>query len=179
MKHLSVLLLLTILLAGCASTRPPTRIAYGQRQAQRLAAAAQLLARDETRGATNLLTSICMEPAVPGVTDEALFRLSLVQMGSATEVEGLRSARQTMERLRREYPTSSWSKQAAPLLALMTTQSEQQRTSRELLRAKVEVETLNLSLGAENKRLTLERDELREKLDRLKGLDLELEDKSR
>jgi hypothetical protein len=120
-----------------------------------------------------------MEPAVPGVTDEALFRLSLVQMGSATEVEGLRSARQTMERLRREYPTSSWSKQAAPLLALMTTQSEQQRTSRELLRAKVEVETLNLSLGAENKRLTLERDELREKLDRLKGLDLELEDKSR
>ncbi len=40
-------------------------------------------ATGDTREATSLLAAICAEPGVPGVTDEALFRLALLRLGSA------------------------------------------------------------------------------------------------
>ncbi len=172
MRQLTAFMLLMILLAGCASTRRPVRISYSQRQSDRLAAAMQLLGREDSRGAMNLLAAICAEPGVPGVTDEAFFRLALVQLGSANETEEPHPARQTLERLQKEYPTSSWSRQAPSILALLTAQSDLRRANRDL-------ETLNLSLGEQNRHLTRERNELREKLDKLKNLDLELESKGR
>jgi hypothetical protein len=137
-----------------------------------MAAAMQLLDREDSRGAMNLLAAICAEPGVPGVTDEAFFRLALVQLESANGTEEPHPARQTLERLQLQYPASSWSRQAQPILELLAAQSGLRRANRDL-------ETLNLSLVEQNRHLTRERNELREKLDKLKNLDLELESKGR
>jgi outer membrane protein assembly factor BamD (BamD/ComL family) len=172
MKHIATVLLLTLLVSGCASSRQPAGVLHRRSQAQRLTAAVQLLEKGDTREATNMLAAICAEPPTPGVTDEALFRLALLQLGSETEKDGPHSAHQAVDRLQREYPTSPWSKQAAPLLELLASTSDLQRTNRNL-------KALNLALSQQNEGLTRESNELRERLERLKHLDLELEDKSR
>jgi hypothetical protein len=172
MKRLAALMLLTTLATGCASARKAVGVPYGQSQGRKLTAAVQLLERGDTREATNTLAAICAEPGVQGVTDEALFRLALLRLGSDTEKDGPPSARETAERLQREYPTSAWSRQAAPLLELLASTSD-------LLRANHNLKSLNLSLSQENEGLTREGNELRERLEKLKHLDLELEDKSR
>jgi hypothetical protein len=172
MRHLTAFILLTILVTGCASSLRPAGVLHGQRQERKLTSAVRLLEKGETREATNLLAAICAEPGVPGVTDEALFRLTLLRLGSETDKEWPRSARQTVERLQREYPASPWSRQTAPLLELLASTGD-------LLRANHNLKSLNLSLSQEIERLTRESNELRERLEKLKHLDLELEDKSR
>ena len=172
MKHMTTLILLTVLLTGCASSPKPAGLPDGRRQGRRLAAAVELLKKGDAQEATNVLAAICAEPGVPGVTDEALFRLALLRLGSETEVDEPDSARQAVERLQREYPASPWSRQAAPFLDLLASTSD-------LLRANRSLKSLNLSLSQENEKLTAEDNELRERLERLKHLDLELEDKNR
>jgi hypothetical protein len=169
MKNVTASMLLAILVAGCASSPRSAGVSYRQAQGRRLAAAVALLEKGEPGEAGNLLASVCAEPGVPGVTDEALFRLALLRLKTETEDE---AARQTVERLQKEYPTSPWSRQAAPLLELLASQ-------RELLRANSNLKSQNLSLSQEKAELTRERDELRARLEKLKNLDLELEKKSR
>jgi hypothetical protein len=172
MKHLTTFLLLTMLVAGCASSRKPASVPYAQSQERRLAGAVQALAKGDTAEAAEVLADICAAPGVPGVTDEALFRLTLLRLGSQAEDEGPQSARRTVERLQREYPASAWSRQAAPLRELMISMSD-------LLRASRNLKSLNQSLSQEKEELLRESKELKERLEKLKHLDLELEDKSR
>jgi hypothetical protein len=169
-------MLLASLVAGCASSRKPVEqtpveLPYSQRQEAKLAAAVLLLGMGNASEAESVLVSVCEEPGVPGVTDEALFRLAIFRLG-ATETEGSGAARQIVERLQREYPASVWGRQAAPLLKLLASTSD-------LRRANSDLQSLNLSLSKVNEELTRERNELRETLEKLKHLDLELEDKSR
>ena len=172
MKHMTAFILLAVLVTGCASSSKLAGTPNGQAQERTLTAAVQLLEKGDTGEAAKMLAAICAEPGVPGVTDEALFRLALLRLGSETETERPDSARQTMERLQTEYPASPWSKQAAPLLDLLTSESD-------LVRANRNLKSLNLSLDQEIERLTREGNALRERLEKLKHLDLELEDKSR
>ncbi len=180
MKRISTILLLLALALGCATTRPPvTRISYTERQEGRLDAAVHLIEMGDSTRATNLLRSICADPGVVGVTDEALFRLSILQLRSRPQTGGPQQCRETLERLQREYPESSWAKMASTLLEVLSAKNEPPRADPDL-------ESRNLILIRENERLTRDVDalrmevrELREKLEKLKHLDLELEDESR
>jgi hypothetical protein len=93
---------------------------------------------------------------VPADSDEALFRLALLQLRSETEESS--AALQTLERLKREHPRSRWTAQSAPLLEFLIKTRRQARTG--------------ASLARENR-------ELRQTIEKLKKLDLQLEQKQR
>lgn len=172
MRNLATLFTLSLLLAGCTPLQKPGGILYGQAQERKLAAAVQKLEQGDVKGATELLEALSSEPAVPGITDEALFRLSLLYLKPALEKEGVQTTQQALERLRREFPASPWTRQAAPLTELLTATADLQRNNRNL-------KTLNISLTRENKELGRENRELRQNIEKLKHLDLELEQKSK
>jgi hypothetical protein len=172
MRQATTFLVLMLLMAGCAASRRSAGTSPRQRLERTLAAAVQRLEVGATGEATNMLAAVCAEPGVPGVTDEALLRLALLRLRSETHDDAPDSARQALERLQSEYPASPWSRQAAPLLDLLVSDSELRRANRNL-------RSLNSSLSRENDELTRQGNELQERLDRLKSLDLELENKGR
>lgn len=102
-----------------------------------------------------------------GVTDEAIFRLALLSLRDENGKGEKRSA-ELFERLFSEFPGSIWSRQAAPLAMYVkeTIALRAQKRELNLLRNQ------NLSLSRDNK-------ELRQSIERIKNLDLELEQKIR
>jgi hypothetical protein len=136
----------------------------------KLARAIESLRRGNPAFATGLLEEVCAEPALSGVTDEALFRLALLTIDSEPTKEEIAETLLYLDRLRKEYPDSPWTAQAAPLGDLLTDLAQKLRKTEELRRQVKSVKELNLSLSRENK-------ELRLNIERLKNLDLELERK--
>lgn len=117
--------------------------------------------------ARDLLERVVDAPPLPGVTDEALFRLSLLNLRD----EGGRGeprARELLARLLNEYPRSIWAKQGAPLAAYLQEALKLRDEKRQIK----SLRNQNLSLSRDNK-------ELRQSMERLKQLDLELEQKIR
>ncbi|GFO53947.1 hypothetical protein GMSM_09540 [Geomonas sp. Red276] len=109
-----------------------------------------------------MLEKVVAEPGSKGVTDEALFRLSILTLGPG---EKRRTASiRYLERLRREYPASKWTEQARPLLDYLKGVSDLAKQNQNL-------KTHNLSLSKENK-------ELHRNINRLKNLDLQTEHKT-
>ncbi len=170
MRRIVVAIVSALLVLGCAAGPKPKGPSDSGSPERRLADAVALLAGGRTGEATTLLAEITAGPGVPGVTDEAWFRLALLRLGA--ESDATASGRQMLERLQSEYPDSPWSKQAASLVALLASTTESQRANREL-------KSQNANLRQEVEKLTREGDELRKRLEKLKHLDLELEGKSR
>jgi hypothetical protein len=142
-------------------------ILYRYAQERKLAAAIELQKEGNLSSAVKSLAALCAEPGVPGVTDEALFRLSLLHLKNGLENDKVppQLALQSIERLRKEYPSSSWTGMAAPLA--------------ELLAATAELRRQNRTLKNQNQSLSRENQELRQNIEKLKRLDLELERKTR
>lgn len=82
---------------------------------KKLAAAVSLIQKDDAVTAIKLLEEITSMPPVPGVTDEALFRLALLQLGSELDKAKVTKTKQSIKRLTDEYPESPWSGQAKQL----------------------------------------------------------------
>jgi len=171
-KRSALILLLTFQLAGCASSPKPAPVPYSETLARRLSAAVELSEKGEVGEATDLLTAICEEPGVVGVTDEALLRLALLRLGVDATGDEPSPARAILERLQREYPSSRWAREAESVLGLLDSRLE-------VLRANQDLKTANNALRNENAALVRKRDELQKRLDELKDLDLKLEEKSR
>ena len=114
--------------------------------------------------AVTILEALVTEPGVKGVTDEALFRLSLLKL-SHEEKDGSLTAIRYLERLRTEYRDSVWTQQAKPLLDFLTGVADMKKQNRNLKNS-------NTSLSRDNK-------ELRLSIERLKELDLQLEQRPR
>ena len=117
------------------------------------------------------MESIAGAPGVDGVTDEALFRLSLL---SLQEKEPPTTSLQLLERLKKEYPRSPWTRQSRQLRDYLTWSDELRKQNRNL-------RLLNMSLSKDNKDLqgvSKENRELHQSIERLKNLDIELERKS-
>lgn len=134
---------------------------------RKFAGALQLLRQGNEQGARELLEQVVMAPGLPGVTDDALFRLALLRLRDGGEKGGQESY-SLLARLAKEYPDSIWTHQSAALSGhLVSTQKlfEKQRETRPL-------RELNLQLSRENK-------ELRLNLEKLKNLDLEMDQKRR
>lgn len=145
---------------GCAAMSQPGGSLYRAGQERKLARAATLLEQGKTSAATELLAAVAAEPGVAGVTDEALFRLSLLHLVSGQEKNGMPQAQHDLERLKKEYSASSWAPLASNLIEFLASADDLRQQNRKL-------KELNLSLTKENK-------ELRESIEKLKTLELEL-----
>ena len=160
------LLALVTMSAGCAGLegRTPTpRFLQFTEQERSLTGALDQLRMGKEQQARNLLEKVVDGAPAAGVTDEALFRLALLSLREDGG-KGLLRAQALLERLADKYPASLWTKQSAPLLSHLTEARILRNRQRELKNLKEH----NLSLSRDNR-------ELRQSLEQLKRLDLELE----
>ncbi len=134
-------------------------------QERRFAAALELLRTGKEQAARDLLEKFVEDSAPGAVIDEALFRLSLLSLRDEGS-KGSMQAIELLDRLKSEYPKSIWTHQAAPLSAYLTNVKLLRDRQREVKSLKDH----NLSLSRDNR-------EMRQSIERLKSLDLELEKK--
>lgn len=165
--------LLAITLTGCASLQKSIE-GYRQRSSQKeqLARAVDLLAKGDAKHTVTILQGLVAGKGTPGITDEALFRLALLSLPEDLDMEDLVRVSRPLERLKKEYPASPWTTQAAPLAEFVATVSGRVQAASELRRQLKSLRELNLSLTRENK-------ELRLNIEKLKTLDLEIERKTK
>lgn len=169
-----LLLTATILsLSACAVVQKTIEVQRQRSlQEERLEKALALLQRGDTDGATENLRAVVAAKGVNGVTDEALFRLALLTIPEEFDREEIGQASALLERLRKEYPASIWTAQAASLASFLTDFPRRLQASTELRRQIKSLKDVNLSLTRENK-------ELRLNIEKLKTLDFELEKKTK
>jgi len=161
-----MLLAMLALESGCAlfGQKAPVTIGISGQERQ-FAGALEFLRTGNEQGARVLLERVCEAPPLGGVTDEALFRLALLYLRDEGG-RGVVRAQTMLERLKKEFPRSIWTHQAAPLATHLAGMKNLRDRDRELKALR----ELNLSLTRDNK-------ELRQSIERLKSLDLELEQK--
>jgi hypothetical protein len=147
-------------LSGCATLTHPGGILYHSGQEKKLDRSVQMLQQGKTSAAEELLVAVCNEPGVPGVTDQALFRLSLLRLRTGQEKNGTVKAGHYLERLQKEYPASTWMPYASVLKELQASMDNMQQQLKNMNES-------NLSLTKENR-------ELRQRIEKLKNLELEL-----
>jgi hypothetical protein len=166
------------LLAGCAhletvfNPRSQAQVAPSTKEEsqlpvllpERLAINLGTQTKTDPAKAAKTLEEITTRPPLPGVTDEALFRLALYNLRSATR-ESTGKAQQLLQRLAKEFPLSTWNQMGQPIHELLDALAEQRR--------QIAV------LKNQNQNLTKESRELHLAIEQLKTLDLELEKKSR
>lgn len=164
MKQIIPLTLLILSLSGCSTFKEMQSSLANRYEAGRQLSAA-LLALDQGKSAVavSILEEIITEPPVKGVTDEALFRLSLLKL-TYEDKDGTLPSLRHLERLRYEYPGSSWAQQAKPLIELINGVADLRKQNRNL-------KILNISLSKDNK-------EMHQNIERLKNLDMQLERKT-
>jgi len=154
------LLLLLVCLNGCALLKTDEGMRHSHQPAD-LAQATALLEAGDRAGATVAFAAISDSSGVPGVTDEALFRLALLSLHPATDKEGNALALQLLKRLKKEYPDSRWTAQSGQLADMLAGVEELRRQNR--------------SLKKNNQSLVNEVNELNRNIKQLKRLDQELE----
>jgi len=167
---MATVLLLAMIISGCGSLMKIASSLPGRdssTEKRNFAGALQYLRSGNEAAARDLLERVIDAPSLAGVTDEALFRLSLLNLRDE-EGRGEPRARALLNRLLREFPASIWARQASPLAAYL----QEAFTLRAGKRQVKELRTQNLSLNRDNK-------ELRQTIERLKQLDMELEQKIR
>lgn len=138
---------------------------YSLNQRSKLESAKDMLSQGKKEPAINLLSEISNGKGVPGVTDEALFMLALIYLNSSQDVEKSLYSQELLSRLQREYPASLWALQSSPLLGLLI-KTRRERESK-------------VGIYQEIKGLKLENKKLKLNIERLKTLDLDLEERSR
>jgi len=174
MKRFATLFLAFFLCFGCAGLRSGQKSGFLQHhtEAKLLTTAQTLLEKGDSSGAAKVLEAICSSPAEPGVTDEALFRLALLSLKPSPERPASAQGHQLLRRLKKEYPASPWTAQAAPLVELMNSAEELRRQNRNY-------RTANQALTRDVNELNKSIKELTKNIDQLKHLDLEIEQKTR
>ena len=160
MRTYALIIALSLAWSACAGITRPGGVLYGHGQKNRLARAVTLLEEGKTVTAAELLSAISAEQGVPGVTDEALFRLSLLRLGSVQGKNGNTQAQRDLERLKKEYPSSSWTPLASSLTEFLTADDDVRLQARKL-------KELNGTLTKENR-------DLHQSIEKLKNLELEM-----
>lgn len=131
-----------------------------------------LLAKGDTDQARKVLKPIPAAAKQPGITDQALFHLGILTLKEESESGTYTQSRQLFEQISREYPHSVWATEAGALAQFLTELSQAQLAFDKMKRQVKTLKDSNLSLTRENK-------EMRLNIEKLKSLDLELEQKSR
>ena len=143
----------------------PADVSAVRDQERRFAGALEFLRMGREPEARDLLEQVVSGPPRSGVTDEALFRLSLLYLRDDNG-KGTVRTQELLDRLTEEFPGSIWTYQGAPLASYLTGIRMMRDRQREVRTLK----ELNLSLSRDNR-------EMRQSIERLKSLDLELEKK--
>jgi hypothetical protein len=132
---------------------------------QNLAKAVGMIRAGQEREARYFLELVIDDSREDGVTDEALFRLAILKLNDGVLGAGKNSIA-LLDKLRSSYPASVWTRQAAPLQSYLKGVHNIRNCERDfnILREK------NLSLSRDVHGL-------RQTIERLKALDLELEQK--
>ncbi len=171
MKQLFLIILLLLGLTGCSTLKgtAPDRADESPKlsrseASRKLSSALQALEQGRQGAAMPILEEIVAGSSARGVTDEALFRLSVLKLLNG-EKDGSASSIRYLERLRREYGDSVWTVQAKPLLAY--------------LYAVADVNSQNRNLKASNSSLSKENKELHNSIKRLKSLEVQMERNTR
>jgi hypothetical protein len=143
----------------------PAEVSAAREQERRFAGALEFLRAGREQDARDSLELVLDGPQRAGITDEALFRLSLLYLRDEGG-KGTVKAQELLERLKADFPRSIWTQQGAPLVVYLAGV----RTLRDRQREFKTLKELNLSLSRDNR-------EMRQSIERLKSLDLELEQK--
>lgn len=167
MRIAGALIAVVLLLPGCVKlTDKDGGIFYRYGQEQKLDRAIAELGQGHTDNAVALLTEVSKEKVLPGVTDQALFRLGILDLSTdEDEDDGLQESQKHLKRLKREFPASPWTAQGAPLLDLVTAVIEERRQ--------------NKAVKGQLQNLQKENRELRHRFDLFKNIDIQLEKKSK
>lgn len=161
MKRIILLTIMILSLNGCSTLNEMQSSLLSSYAAQKkLSSALQAMDQGKSAAAISILEEIITEPGVNGVTDEALFNLSLLKLSYEDDDGTLPSVRY-LERLRRDYRDSNRARQAKPLLEFLKEFAAVKRQSRNL-------KILNMSLTKDNK-------DMHQSIERLKNLDMQLE----
>ncbi len=176
-KHYLIPCAAILLLSGCATIQQSDP--FYQQQKQKLALARMLIEEHKIPAAKEVLTSISKEGKIKGITDEALFRLALLDLETGEQKIITGKAGQDLDKFLSEYPKSEWRNHAATLKGLLDyydaaveEKNNLEQSNRSLRNSYSSLKNMNLSLARENK-------ELRQGIEKLKNLDLELESKSK
>ena len=185
MKRHVLIIILAFGMSGCATPSKQGDLSFRSAQEWKLSRADALLQEGNASAAVQVLAQICAEPVVPGVTDEALFRLSLLHLGTGLESSGMVQTQNDLERLAKKYTFSTWAPLASRLTRFLASAEEARQQ-------KMKVEELNLSLIKEigeakgqifsltkeqrklkqhNRYLLKENKEVREDIEKLKALE--------
>ncbi|MEA5114747.1 MAG: tetratricopeptide repeat protein [Geobacteraceae bacterium] len=176
-KHLFISLATILLLSGCATVQQADPL-Y-QQQKKKLALAQMLIEGNKIPAAKEVLSSISKESKIKGITDEALFRLALLNLETGEHKIATGKSGENLDKLLNDYPSSPWRNHAATLKGLMDSydvaleeRNGLEQSVRSLRNSYSSLKSMNLSLSRENK-------ELRQGIEKLKNLDLELEMKNK
>ena len=141
------LLLFLLLPASACQHLPAETLPFFRQQAlaRKLDDAKEAITARQFAQATVLLTEIAAAPGTPGITDEALVRLALLQLRSGQERDTTQALR-TIERLGREYPHSHWTPLVAPLADLVSNGQALAKDNRTLRQNIQKIKELELEL---------------------------------
>jgi hypothetical protein len=170
MKTILSILAISIGIGGCATL--PTVEPYAQEQKRKLVLAQMLIEDKKAVAAKELLTAISNAPPVTGVTDEALFRLALLNIEAGEQKIATSRAGKNLDKMLSDFPTGPWQSHAATLKGLIDAYDIALEEKTDLERTIRNLRSTNTNLSRENK-------ELRQDLEKLKNLDLELEMKTK
>ena len=164
-------------LSGCATTLsldPNVR-----EQQQKLTEAKKLLESNKTVYAKAVLSDITTNPVVAGVTDEALFRLALLNLEAGQQRFSTSKAGKSLDTVLSKFSSSSWTPHAISLKGLLADFEIVVRENAELDKSLRNLKNANAALSNANASLTKENADLRQDMEKLKKLDLELEMKKK
>jgi uncharacterized protein YceK len=174
MKKSSTIIIIVIIalsgLSGCATIQKPDP--YEQEQKRKLALARMLLEDNRISAAKEILAAMSDEKMVSGVTDEAIFRLALLNLAPGEQKIQTNKAGRNLEKLLKSSPSSPWKPHAATLKGVLDAYDLSLEENAELEKTVRSLKNSNLSLGKEIR-------ELRQDIEKLKKLDLELERKKK
>lgn len=171
MKRILVLIVITAMaLGGCATMNKADRYSYEQQK--KLALAKILLQSNRPAAARKTLAEISTAPPVASVTDEALFRLALLDLETDSQKTATEKSEKSLTALLTSFSSSSWSSHAIMLKNLLEAYDSTVQEKAELEKTIKNLKNSNTSLSKENANL-------RQDLEKLKKLDLELEMKKK
>ena len=182
LKRWGGIVILAAIFGGCADLSQVRRQDNHSGQEWKLSRAVALIREGNRSAAAQVLAHIISEPAVPGVTDEAFFRLALLRLETEQGGGGITHARKDLERLAGKFPGSRWAHEASLIARLLAEDKERIRQEQKLQgRQEQKLQGLNHALALENGRLkelnsalAKENRDFRQTLDKLKSLDMEL-----
>lgn len=171
-----------MMLSGCAMKGGKPSFIFTSKW-MKMRDAEQALSRGDETAAIRFMEEVAEDREIDeGVTDEALFRLSLLGIRQYRDPDGMKLLRSRLDRLNNEYPKSIWTRLSWPLAEYV---SDSEKSRNDLRNVKVR----NSALSRENRELNLsnqqvqtlikENRELQQRIEKLKSLDLELERKNR